>query len=205
VASEAERLRQLVERLLVLATVEQRRELHERRPVPLKHTLEELLTSRAPAIARKNLRIDDRLPADAAFLGEPFLIVQTIGNLLDNALGFTPARGVVTLDAEPTSGGWRLTVSNSGGGIPGLCPRAPVRALLFPAAPGHRSQKHRPGIGVRQRGRATARRLHQRGRSEGAGRRGCRSGHPTHAARRQLNVSDMVGSSVPATPNRRSR
>ncbi len=126
VASEAERLRQLVERLLALATVEQRREPHERRPVVLQQTLAELLTSRAPAIARKDLRIDDRLPADAAFLGEPFLIVQAIGNLLDNALDFTPARGVVTLDAEPTSGGWRLTVSNSGGGIPDF-----ARARLF--------------------------------------------------------------------------
>lgn len=117
-ASEAERLRQLVERLLALATVEQQRELHERRPIRLRGTVEDLLNSRTPAIARKDLRIEQRIPENATVFGEPFLIVQAIANLLDNALDFTPAQGVVTLDAESASGGWRLMVSNSGSAIP---------------------------------------------------------------------------------------
>ncbi len=118
VAGEAERLRQLVERLLALATVEQRRELNERRPVALKPVVEELLASRAPAIARKEFRVECTLPDDAAVLGEPFLIVQAIGNLLDNALDFTPVRGVVTLGAERVGDAWRLAVSNTGDPIP---------------------------------------------------------------------------------------
>ncbi len=118
VAGEAERLRRLVERLLALATVEQRREPQERRPVPIHQTVEEWLASHAPAIDRKSLRIDHRIPADAAFRGEPFLIVQAIGNLLDNALDFTPAQGAITLDAESVDSAWRLTVSNTGSAIP---------------------------------------------------------------------------------------
>jgi len=118
VAGQAERLQQLVERLLALATVEQRRELQERRPIPIRQTVEEALASHAPAIARKSLRIENHARADAAFLGEPFLVVQAIGNLIDNALDFTPVQGVVSFDAEPIGNAWRLTVSNTGGGIP---------------------------------------------------------------------------------------
>lgn len=118
IAGETDRLQHLVERLLALATVEQRRELHERRPVPLRQTAVELLDSRVTAITRKNLSIDNRLPEGAAVLGEHFLIAQAIGNLLDNALDFTPAQGVITLDAEPAGNSWRLTLSNSGSAIP---------------------------------------------------------------------------------------
>ncbi len=117
-ASEAGRLQRLVDRLLALATVEQRREPQERRPVPLRRTVEELLASRAPAIARKDLRIDRRIPENATVLGEPFLLVQAIGNLLDNALEFTPPGGSINLDAEPVGDAWRLSVSNSGSAIP---------------------------------------------------------------------------------------
>jgi len=117
-ASEAGRLQRLVDRLLALATVEQRREPQERRPVPLQRVTEELLASRAPAIARKDLRIDQRIPDNATVLGEPFLLVQAIGNLLDNALEFTPPGGSINLDAEPVGDAWRLSVSNSGSAIP---------------------------------------------------------------------------------------
>jgi two-component system sensor histidine kinase CreC len=118
VAGETERLQQLVERLLALATVEQRHEPQEWRRVAIRQTVEELLVSRAPTIARKALRIDHRVPVDAAFLGEPFLIIQAIGNLLDNALDFTPAQGAITLDADAVGDTWQLTISNTGDGIP---------------------------------------------------------------------------------------
>lgn len=116
--NEAERLRQLVERLLALATVEQRREPLEQRPILIRETVEELLASRESMIARKALRIENQAVANAAFLGEPFLIVQAIGNLLDNALDFTPAQGEVTVATESMDHFWRLIVRNTGSAIP---------------------------------------------------------------------------------------
>ena len=80
--------------------------------------MEEWRTARAPAIARKVLGIDNRIAEGAAFLGEPFLLVQAIGNLLDNALDFTPAHGTVVIEADLVGGVWRLTVTNSGSAIP---------------------------------------------------------------------------------------
>ncbi|MCP5158576.1 MAG: two-component system sensor histidine kinase CreC [Gammaproteobacteria bacterium] len=119
VTNETERLQQLIERLLALATVEQQHALQERRLVLLGPLVEELLGSRAPTIARKHVRIDRRIPEDATVLGEPFLIAQAIGNLLDNALDFTPDQGIVTLEANRSGDAWRrLTVTNTGSAIP---------------------------------------------------------------------------------------
>jgi signal transduction histidine kinase len=43
---------------------------------------------------------------------------QVLGNLLANALRYTPAGGTITLRAEPADGGVRITVSDTGEGIP---------------------------------------------------------------------------------------
>lgn len=118
VAREAERLQQLIERLLALATVEQRRELQEQQAIPLSLALDELLASRAPIFARKRLSVNRRIPETAVLFGERFLIVQAIGNLLDNALDFTPEQGMITLEAEAVGETWRLTIANTGSTIP---------------------------------------------------------------------------------------
>jgi signal transduction histidine kinase len=43
---------------------------------------------------------------------------QVVGNLIGNALKFTPAAGRVTVRCHPAADGWRLSVSDSGIGIP---------------------------------------------------------------------------------------
>jgi signal transduction histidine kinase len=43
---------------------------------------------------------------------------QVLSNLMANALRYTPAGGVVTLQAQPMDGGVRIIVSDTGEGIP---------------------------------------------------------------------------------------
>ncbi|HVS63206.1 MAG TPA: ATP-binding protein, partial [Thermoanaerobaculia bacterium] len=45
-------------------------------------------------------------------------ILQVLGNLLENALKFTPARGRVVLRAERVGPDIHVAVSDTGGGIP---------------------------------------------------------------------------------------
>jgi signal transduction histidine kinase len=45
-------------------------------------------------------------------------VQQVLGNLLANALAFTPSGGRVSVTARPVAGGWRLVVSDTGIGIP---------------------------------------------------------------------------------------
>ncbi|MFM9381576.1 two-component system sensor histidine kinase CreC [Pseudomonas sp. UV AK001] len=98
--SESARMQQLIERLLDLAQVEQRQALEERVAVPLAALVEEVLQAQAARTEGKQLRIECTIAADLSLIGEPFLLRQALGNLLENALDFTPQRGVLRFDAE---------------------------------------------------------------------------------------------------------
>ncbi|UQS13608.1 two-component system sensor histidine kinase CreC [Pseudomonas sp. HS6] len=98
--SESARMQQLIERLLDLAQVEQRQALEERVAVPLAALVDEVLQAQAARIEGKQLRIERTLAADLSLIGEPFLLRQALGNLLENALDFTPPRGLLRFEAE---------------------------------------------------------------------------------------------------------
>ncbi|WP_455426842.1 two-component system sensor histidine kinase CreC [Dryocola sp. LX212] len=55
---------------------------------------------------------------DFLLWGDAALLEQAIGNLLDNALDFTPAGGEITLSAKQLSGQTVITVADNGSGIP---------------------------------------------------------------------------------------
>jgi two-component system sensor histidine kinase BaeS len=68
---------------------------------------------------------------------------QVLGNLMANALRYTPAGGTITLRAEPVDGGVRITVSDTGEGIP-----AEDLPYLFDRFwRGDRSRSHAGGAG----------------------------------------------------------
>jgi len=49
--------------------------------------------------------------------GDPTMLQELVVNLVDNALRYTPAGGVVTLGIDRDGADWRLTVQDSGPGI----------------------------------------------------------------------------------------
>lgn len=116
--SESARMQQLIERLLNLAQVEQRQGLEERVSVPLAPLCKELLNSQHGRIEGKQLRVELRVPADLAWSGEPFLLRQALGNLLTNALDFSPVGGLLRCSAQPVEEGVELVLFNQGEPIP---------------------------------------------------------------------------------------
>lgn len=116
--SESARMQQLIERLLNLAQVEQRQGLEERVNVPLAPLCKELLSSQHGRIEGKQLQVELRVPADLAWSGEPFLLRQALGNLLTNALDFSPVGGLLRCSAQPVEEGVELVLFNQGEPIP---------------------------------------------------------------------------------------
>ena len=141
--SESVRMQQLIERLLNLAQVEQRQGLEEEVPVPLAALMDELLEARGGWIESRQLRIEQHIAADLTLTGEPFLLRQALGNLLENALDFTPANGLLRVSAERTGNRVELHLFNQAEPIPDYAlPRLSERFYSLP----------RPGTGRKSTG-----------------------------------------------------
>jgi two-component system sensor histidine kinase CreC len=116
--AESERLQQLVERLLELASLETRRPGAAMTEVDLSDILRDVQAATQELAVTRGVTLvfpgDARVPV----LGEKFLLAQAVGNLVRNALEFTPPGGSVTvaLDIEHTNA--RVTVADTGAGVP---------------------------------------------------------------------------------------
>lgn len=115
---ESERLRQLAERLLHLAQVEQRQGLEERVAVSLHDLVDDVVSAQTGRIEAAGLAIENGVEADVTVVGERFLLRQALANLIDNAIDFTPPGGSIRLDAEAADGRVTLRVRNQGDPIP---------------------------------------------------------------------------------------
>ena len=100
IASESARLQQLIERLLNLAQVEQRQGLEQQTTVPLAALVDEVLKAQCARIEQAGLQVERLIEADVKLYGEPFLLRQALGNLLENALDFTPPGGTLRFSAQ---------------------------------------------------------------------------------------------------------
>ncbi|MHC8405400.1 two-component system sensor histidine kinase CreC [Pseudomonas sp. TMB3-21] len=131
--SESRRMQQLIERLLNLAQVEQRQGLEERTAVPLAALVSELMAAQTARIEGKRLRVEQTIAADLNIIGEPFLLRQALGNVLENALDFTPAYGVLRFSAERTGAQIEVRLFNETDAIPEYAlPRLTERFYSLP-------------------------------------------------------------------------
>ncbi|WP_434561933.1 two-component system sensor histidine kinase CreC [Pseudomonas sp. R1-6] len=131
--SESVRMQQLIERLLNLAQVEQRQGLEEVVAVPVAALMDELLQARGGWIESRQLKIEQYIAADLALTGEPFLLRQALGNLLENALDFTPVAGLLRLSAERIGSVVEIRLFNQAEPIPDYAlPRLSERFYSLP-------------------------------------------------------------------------
>lgn len=116
---QAERLQQLIDRLLALADVEQMRGPGAVEPVDLAALTRELLHTAEPRLRLKDLHVRDQLGAGVTVRGNRFLIAQALQNLLDNAIDFSPPGGALTLCLARDAGHVAWSVRDEGPGVPG--------------------------------------------------------------------------------------
>ncbi|MBI2732999.1 MAG: GAF domain-containing sensor histidine kinase [Aquabacterium sp.] len=114
-----ERLARLVNDILDLGKLEARRMLLQTSVQPLAPLIERVVAENT-AFAEGlhvSLAFKTAHPQACANVDEDKFI-QVVTNLLSNAVKFSPAGGVVNLGLAPHDGGWRLSVSDQGPGIP---------------------------------------------------------------------------------------
>lgn len=115
--AETERLQRIVDRLLELAALESRR-AEVMSEVDLVDIVTEAHDAAQPAAATRGISLSLSIDAPARVRGEAFLIGQSIGNLVQNALDFTPRGGTVAVSLRSAGGRAIVGVQDTGPGVP---------------------------------------------------------------------------------------
>ena len=121
VQEQSARLQHIIERMLQLAKVEQLQRLEDNQALELAELVRQTVASRAGALEGRGLTLN--IHAEGVFpgRGDAFLLQQAIGNLLDNAIDFSPVGGEIDItleNVESTSGALRVKVRDHGPGAP---------------------------------------------------------------------------------------
>jgi len=119
IREEAGRLEHLIEDLRILSLVDAGELTLNRQPVELGSLLSEIITAFTPRARLKHITLKMDIEPDLhPILLDASRINQIMGNILDNALRYTPENGQITLSARHTGDQIELALADTGPGVP---------------------------------------------------------------------------------------
>ena len=116
IASEALRLSGLVDQLLNVSRIEAERIELEPAAVTLSGPLERAVAAVTPGLERHEIRIEGEV--DVAVEADEAKLLEILGNLIDNAIKYSPDGGLVRISAAREGGELRVSIADQGVGIP---------------------------------------------------------------------------------------
>jgi len=132
----------LVDQMLQLARLDPESGLPDPQPVDLGKLAEAVCAELGTQIFDKQLDFDLNAESDCTVIGQAEWLRVLIRNLVDNAIRYTPANGRVQLAIGAVDGKCRLSISDSGPGIPPEARESVLRRF-------HRlEQGEQPGSGL---------------------------------------------------------
>jgi two-component system sensor histidine kinase CreC len=146
VAREAQRIQVLIERLLELAAVERRRGLEATAPLDVAALVDAAVEATRAEGRRTDVAVAVDGGPDARIEGDRVLLEAALVNLLDNAVDFSPAGGVVKVDWQVDGRRVEIAVRDRGPGVPAYA-RDRVFERFYSLARPH-SGKKGTGLGL---------------------------------------------------------
>jgi two-component system phosphate regulon sensor histidine kinase PhoR len=116
--SQVDALRQLTDELMDLARIESGQMPIKLVETPVADLVAQVVERFRPQIERQELALEITAPADLRVLADPAGAQRALGNLLHNAIKFTPARGQIAIRARPVDDMIEISVHDTGIGIP---------------------------------------------------------------------------------------
>jgi len=118
-SKKAEQLERLVADLFSYGQLSSLEQLLQPKPLDIGSLFEEIASDYLPHARDKNVKLTFEAPAESReLLGDAHLLRRAIGNLIDNALRYTPANGHIIIALRLEKKRAFFTVEDSGPGIP---------------------------------------------------------------------------------------
>lgn len=118
IATESQRIADLVEKLLLLSRLEAKTTLEDTKRLDLSAVLEEITTSFLPHMERKQVRLERSIASQLFVNGEQFLLRQALANVLQNAIEFSPSGGTIDCSLQLENECVLLRIVDDGPGLP---------------------------------------------------------------------------------------
>lgn len=115
---EIDTLEQIAQELLDLATIESGRAEFILKPVPAAEIIERAVQHFTEQARRNGLEIEVQVPPDLIAMADAQQVERVLGNLLHNAIKFTPEGGRITIQVERAKDKLQFSVTDTGVGIP---------------------------------------------------------------------------------------
>lgn len=116
--AESGRMQRIVDRLLELSALEAREGRLDFAAIELRTVVQETIDQAKGVAAQRNVSLALAHAPSASVAGERFLLSQAVGNLVQNALEFSPSGTAVTVDLRLEGANSLIVVEDSGPGVP---------------------------------------------------------------------------------------
>jgi signal transduction histidine kinase len=144
---QCSQLSQIVDGLLFLSRADDRRLAIEQGPVDLVALVHELREDAEILAAQARLTLRCQLPAQLVVIGDARLLRRAVMNLIDNAIKYNRAAGIVVLTASTNGKNAVLAVRNTGPSI-ALAAREKVFERFYRSDFSHSKEKGGHGLGL---------------------------------------------------------
>jgi two-component system phosphate regulon sensor histidine kinase PhoR len=118
IANHSERLTSLINDILTLSSLETKEALIELNPLDVTGTISKACMLLQERAVQKHITINNEATAAARVMADQGRLEQVVVNLLENAIKYTPDGGSVRLSAEDDGEFVRVSVTDTGIGIP---------------------------------------------------------------------------------------
>src|SRR5262249_14590785 len=118
IRQQSGRLQMIIDRLLELVRLEHLQGPERRQRVNLRNLADEGSSTCSTRLSERSLTLAVTGSVSAEVEGDPFLLRQALGNLVDNAIDFSAPGDKIEIDIAQRAGQWNLSVRDHGAGIP---------------------------------------------------------------------------------------
>jgi two-component system sensor histidine kinase CreC len=118
IRTEANRIQNIVDRMLTLSALENKQQLARREKVGLAGLVHEVIESKQPMLMTKNITVKMDIAETTQILGDAFWLHQAVANLVQNAIDFSPPGGEIAICTISDGAAMRLLIEDRGTTIP---------------------------------------------------------------------------------------